>query len=202
MLGLLALFLGHLRAGRVRQVDYHQRIDSTLPEEAPALASYLYHARQVNGDALGATLFDLARRGFVRIEQDRQPKKWYESAAPFTMRLDRKAWRTRSGTLQGYERSLVEFLFDVVAEGRDTLHSREVGKAGGKMQKWFGAWKPMVRAAAGDRSYYDPGQHARDGGRGARLRRHPGRGHLPCRHGRAGGRDRHPGRGGVPGTLA
>ena len=155
VLGLLTLFLGHLRAGRVRQVDYHQRIDSTLPEEAPALASYLYHARQVNGDALGATLFDLARRGFVRIEQDRQPKKWYESGAPFTIRLDRKAWRTRSGTLQRYERSLVEFLFDVVAEGRDTLHSREVGKAGGKMQKWFGAWKPMVRAAAGDRSYYD-----------------------------------------------
>ena len=156
VLGLLAVFLGHLRAGRVRQVDYHQRIDSTLPEEAPALASYLYHAKQVTGDALGATLFDLARRGFVGIEQDREPKKWYESAAPFTMRLDRKAWRTRSEILQRYERSLVELLFDKVAEGRDALHSRELGKAGGKMQKWFEAWKPMVATAAGDRPYYDP----------------------------------------------
>ena len=190
------------RAGP-HQVDYGQRIDSTLPDEAPAVASYLYHGKQVNGDALGATLFDLARRGFVRMEPDPQPKKWYESGPMFTIRLDRGAWRGRSETLQRYERSLIEFLFDGVAEGRDSLHSREVHKAQGKMQKWFEAWKPMVRAAAGDRTLLRPGQH--------RARRWPRRsspaeswfrGHRPGhRHRRADGRGRRPGRRGVRGAL-
>ena len=156
VLGLLAVLAGHLKVGRAHRVDYDLRIDSTLPDEAPAVASYLYHGKQVSGAALGATLFDLARRGFVRMEPDSQPKKWYESGAPFTMRLDRRAWRGRSDDIQPYERSLVEFLFDEVAEGRDTLHSRQVEKAQGKMQKWFEAWKSMVRAAAGDAPYYDP----------------------------------------------
>lgn len=150
------MLAGHLKVGRPHEVDYDQRIDSTLPDEAPAVASYLYHGKQVNGAALGATLFDLARRGFVRMEPDPQPKKWYESGAPFTMRLDRRAWRGRSDEVRRYERSLVEFLFDDVAEGRDSLHSRQVKKAHGKMRKWFEAWKPMVLAAAGDRPCYDP----------------------------------------------
>ena len=101
LLGLLAVLAGHLKVGRPHQVQYDQRIDSTLPGEAPAVASYLYHGKQVNGDALGATLFDLARRGFVRMEPDPQPKKWYQSGAAFTMRLDRRAWRGGSDGSSG-----------------------------------------------------------------------------------------------------
>ena len=155
-LGLLVVLAGHLRVGRAHQVDYGQRIDSALPGESPTLASYLYHAKQVHGAALGATLFDMARRGFVSIEQDPEPKKWYESGTPFMIRLHRKAWQGQRHALQPYERSLIEFLFNVVAEGTDTLHSRQIAKAQGKMRKWFRTWKRQVQAASGDQPYYDP----------------------------------------------
>ncbi len=38
-LGLLTVLLGYLKVGRTHQVPYGQTIDSTLPDETPALVS-------------------------------------------------------------------------------------------------------------------------------------------------------------------
>jgi hypothetical protein len=154
--GLLAVVMGYLKAGRGHVVAYTQRVDANIPTEPPALASYVYYTKQVQGGALGATLFDLARRSLLNIEQDPQKKKWYESGPKFTIRLQRNEWRRRKSELKTYERSLIEFLFDEVAEGRDALGSRELKKARGKMQKWFRGWKKLVQASAPDRPFYDP----------------------------------------------
>ena len=115
-----------------------------------------YYTKQVQGAALGATLFDLARRGVIHIEQDPHKKKWNDSGPKFTIHLQRDAWRGRQHELRPYESSLIRFLFDEVAQGRDALGSRELKKARGKMQKWFRGWKKLVKMSAGDRPYYDP----------------------------------------------
>jgi len=154
-LGLLTVLFGYLKGGRVHPVSYTQTMDSTLPEESPALVSYFYY-RQVQGAALGATLFDLARKGILSLEQDSAKKKWYESGPNFTIRLDRNEWRGQRAQLQQFESSLIEFFFEVVAEGEDALHSRRLRKARSKMVKWFKGWKKAVRLAAGDYPYYDP----------------------------------------------
>ena len=101
-------------------------------------------------------MFDLARRGVIHIEQDPHKKKWYDSGPKFTIHLQRDAWRGRQHELRPYESSLIRFLFDEVAQGRDALGSRELKKARGKMQKWFRGWKKLVKMSAGDRPYYDP----------------------------------------------
>ena len=108
--GLLTVFFGYLTAGRAYPVHYRQTIDSTLPEESPALVSHFYHGKQVHGAALGATLFDLARRGIVSLEQDPTKKKWYEPGPNFTIRLDRQAYERQRGQLQPYESSVIAFL--------------------------------------------------------------------------------------------
>ncbi len=153
--GLLTVFFGYLTAGRAHPVHYRQTIDSTLPEESPALVSHFYHGKQVHGAALGATLFDLARRGIVSLEQDPTKKKWYEPGPNFTIRLDRQAYERQRGQLQPYESGVVAFLFEEVAQAGDVLHSRQLRKAKGKMQRWFKKWKTLVRSAAGDAPYYD-----------------------------------------------
>ena len=153
--GLLTVFFGYRTAGRAHPVNYPLTIDSTLPEESPALASYFYYTKQVQGAALGATLFDLARRGILTIEQDPEKKKWYESGPNFTIRLDKKARDRQRAELQPYESSLMKFLFEEVAPEGDALHSRQLRKAKGKMRRWFKKWKALVRRAAGDDPYYD-----------------------------------------------
>ncbi len=154
-LGLLTVLLGYLKVGRTHQVPYGQTIDSTLPDETPALVSYFYHGKNVLGAALGATLIDLARKGVISLEQDPEKKKWYESGSNFTIRLEIAERSSRQEDLEPYENSLIEFLFDKVAKGSDSLHSRQLRKAGGEMRSWFEKWKKLVQTAAGDQPYYD-----------------------------------------------
>ena len=54
--GLLTVVMGYLKAGRGHVVAYTQRVDANIPTEPPALASYVYYTKQVQGGALGATV--------------------------------------------------------------------------------------------------------------------------------------------------
>ncbi|MEJ2634505.1 MAG: DUF2207 domain-containing protein, partial [Calditrichia bacterium] len=91
--GFISLMVLYRKYGRSFPVPYNQKFDSALPEEKiPAVVSALYYNKQVNGNALASTLFDLARRGFLSIEQ-RMPaeKKWWRSDAPhFIMKINQK----------------------------------------------------------------------------------------------------------------
>ncbi len=66
--GWLTVVVGYLKGGRTGPVPYTQTVDANVPTEPPALASYVYYTKQVQGGALGATLFDLPRRGVLDIE--------------------------------------------------------------------------------------------------------------------------------------
>jgi uncharacterized membrane protein len=154
--GLFVVLLGYLKAGRAHPIAYYQETDMSVPQEPPAIVSYLYYGKQVHGAALGATLFDLARRGLLSIVPDVEPRKWWQSSARFTIQLNARERERQSAELATYETSLIDFLFDIVAGGNETLHSRELMKARGKMQKWFRTWKDEVKRTAGDYRLYDP----------------------------------------------
>jgi len=84
LLGFLGMLILYLRFGKGHQVDFNQKISSDLPhEEPPAFTSLFFFNKQVYGAAMTATLLDLARRGYLAIEQTTLPeKKWWGTKPP------------------------------------------------------------------------------------------------------------------------
>lgn len=148
----LAGFLGwgilYWRYGRGFQVPYRNKIDSSIPEDlSPVLASYVYFQKQVMGSTLMACLLDLARRGFVAIEQRVEPKRgWFSSEKQiFIIELKNLQWR-ESDELADFERELLAFLFEALAEGKDQVEFETLKKNGSKTMKWFKSWKKRIEA--------------------------------------------------------
>jgi len=87
----------------------------------PALAGWLFN-QSVSWHHGLATLFDLAGRGLIRIEEAAE-KKWYQSA-DFTVTL-----LDRSGGLRPHEQALLDLLFaDKNGVTYDTIKMSEMGK--------------------------------------------------------------------------
>ncbi len=145
--GLIVVTLLYFRSGRGFQVPYSQKTDPNLPEYPPAIFSSLYFGKQVRGNAMVATLFDLARRGFVSIEQkDVTQKKWYRSNKPnYLIKIDHLKWDKEKHKITDYERSMLEFILHELGKGQGTVDFRDFRKQMRKVQKWFGKWKKLIK---------------------------------------------------------
>lgn len=144
--GLLAWAALYLKFGRGFDVPYHQRVDPAIPENTPpAKASIIYNNNTVNSSALMAVLLDLARKGWLTIEEVPQPQKrsWFSSNEPdFLLRAKS---RTQDRTqLADYERDLLAFLFDELAADEDSVSLKTLKKSSTKVQKWFKTWQKKV----------------------------------------------------------
>ncbi len=118
--GLVAAF-GGARAyqSKARKAtSYLHRPPFDLP---PALAAFLFNQTVSWQHGLG-TLFDLASRGLIRIEETSE-KKWYRSADFDVTLVDRPA------DLRLHEQALVDILFsDKSGAFRDTLSLSDMGQ--------------------------------------------------------------------------
>ncbi len=116
--GLLGIALLYHKFGRGYDVPYRQKIDSTIPDDIhPTLASYLYYQKQMTGNALMAALLHLANRGYLKIGE--QPaatggRRFGAKKPRFMIQLENPDWRFDS-SLMNFEASLLEFLFDELA---------------------------------------------------------------------------------------
>ena len=87
----------------------------------PALAGWLFN-QTISWQHGLATLFDLAERGLIRIEETAE-KKWYESNQ-FAVTL-----LNRSGNLRPHENALLDLLFtDKSGAAHDTITMSDMGK--------------------------------------------------------------------------
>ena len=91
---------------------------------------YLLANREDYGNSIIATIFDLARRRIVLIEQDSTEKKSFfgkiKTEDEYIWEIDRNNWESNKSNLLGYENNLLEFIFDNLAKGNDAITIKEI----------------------------------------------------------------------------
>ena len=136
----------YLKYGRGYTVPYYEKISSELPvNEPPAITGTLFHAHQVPGSAITATIFDLARRGYLTVEQITQPeKKWWGTRKPeFALKLiyQQKA----DDTLLDFEKNLLDFIFEELGDGGPVVAFSVFKKKTTMVRGWFRQWSKVVK---------------------------------------------------------
>ncbi|MDZ7399705.1 MAG: DUF2207 domain-containing protein [candidate division KSB1 bacterium] len=157
--GVLALVAIYHRSGRPYAVRRSGRYSSEIPRDLPpAVASYVYYSGQINSGAMVATLLDLARRGFLSLEEFVQPKQSLFGKAQrinYRVHLNQEFFDQHRDELAAHERDMVEFLFEELAGGAHQIDFAAIRDARGKVMRWFAPWKGVIKQAWGDWPLYD-----------------------------------------------
>jgi uncharacterized membrane protein YgcG len=137
-----------------------QALVSALPSETPpAFVGYLLNGRQVSGADLTATLFDLARRGFLVLQEGRAERRQLfggtRTVSTYTLVLKRDALQQNASQLLPHEAGLLAFIFDVLARGGDTIEMEAIKKQQSRMARYFTTWSRQVKSEARARDYFD-----------------------------------------------
>jgi len=137
-----------------------QALVSAPPAETPpAFVGYLLNDRQVSGADLTATLFDLARRGFLVLQEGRAERRQLfggtRTVPTYTLVLKRDALRESASQLLPHEAGLLAFIFDVLAQGGDTIEMGAIKKQQSRMARFFATWSRQVKSEARARDYFD-----------------------------------------------
>ena len=167
-LGWLAFFIpAWRRDGRDYRFNdippYVHEPPSDLP---PALMESLLREGEVpTPRSFTATIFDLARRGFLEIEDVQVEKHGLFGPRTsvdtnLTLRRDPGA----GGVLRPFESAVLEFLFSDAAPGEATAGARltleelkkYLKRHPQEFQAWFQAWTRDVKAEAKDRGFIEP----------------------------------------------
>ncbi|MDZ7715309.1 MAG: DUF2207 domain-containing protein [Balneolaceae bacterium] len=107
-------------------------------KEAPAMVAWLLYNRNITGNALVATLLDLARRGYFEIHEQEAEDGWFSSGKPkFTIeRTDKDP----AGGFFPWEREVLHKAEQRIAEGEDTMKKLFSGNDT-DVARWFRKWK-------------------------------------------------------------
>lgn len=135
-------------------------VSPNIPSQTPpALLDYLLHNRDIYGGAIMGTLFDLARKGIIRLRHEEQErsglKKIFAEKASRSWDLDREKWEKEKDQLQDYENSLLEFLFDTIGKGKDSVNIKLIQKKRTAFMKFFRKWKKTVKKQGDEKGWFD-----------------------------------------------
>lgn len=165
LIGLAGIVGGYLlwRARGTRPVmpeSSAQALVSAPPAETPpAFVGYLLHDRQVSGADLTATIFDLARREFLVLQEGRAERRQLfggtRTVPTYTLVLKRDALRQNASQLLPHESALLAFIFDGLAKGGDTIEMGAIKKQQSRMARFFATWSRQVKSEARARDYFD-----------------------------------------------
>ena len=144
---LLIVIWLYSKYGKAFKVPYDLKVDSTIPTNVhPTILSCLYNNKQVYGNAISATIFDLARRDILAIEQIQpQNRKWWQPKIQYVFKLNRTGWNEIRTQLKDFENDMLEFFFNELGKGEDNINTLVIKKSSGKMHKWFEKWKKLVK---------------------------------------------------------
>jgi len=143
---LLVLWL-YNKYGKGHKVPYDLKVDSAIPSNIhPAILSCLYFNKQVYGSTISTTIFDLARRDILAIEQIQpKDKKWWHPKIQYIFKLNRSGWNEIRSQMKDFENDLLDFFFNEIGEGEDNINTMAFKKYSSKMRKWFEKWKKLVK---------------------------------------------------------
>ncbi len=136
------------------------KISPNIPSDTPpALLDYLLHDRQIYGGALMGTLFDLARRGILNLRHEEREvkgfKRLFKEKSTQYWDIKRDVWEKKAAQLTEYENSILEFLFDTIGQGKDSIEIKLIQKKRTAFMKFFREWKKEVKRRAEEREWFD-----------------------------------------------
>ncbi len=121
----------------------------------PAVADYLLN-RTLGGSAIAATFVDLARRGFLEIEEtERKKSSWFGEKKSSDYRLATTGKPLSEAA--DYERDLVQFAIAEAGKGEGVWLSdfkKVAGRSASRFHKWFKQWKEQVEELG--RRFFEP----------------------------------------------
>ena len=157
--GFLTVGRLHKRYGRKHKVPFPDTLYSEFPSDIPpALLSHLLYRGQTTGQALVGTLLDLARRGFLKIREEMKIKKGIFGPSKnrlYSLEFNRGFYLENKKDLQSFEESLLVFIFDDLAEGKDIINFKTLKKKRSKFVKWFEQWKEEVGKLGESNGYWE-----------------------------------------------
>lgn len=136
----------YLKYGKGHTVPYYEKISSELPvNEPPAITGTFFHGHQVPGSAITATIFDLAHRGYLTVEQiTQQEKKWWGTKKPeFALKLIYQ--QKVDDTLLDFEKNLLDFIFEELGDGGPVVAFSVFKKKTTLVRGWFRQWSKVVK---------------------------------------------------------
>ncbi|WP_234572124.1 DUF2207 domain-containing protein [Rhodohalobacter sp. 614A] len=127
-----------------------------IPDSTPpAIIGKLMGNNITSGQHLVATIFDLARRGWFTIEEEKIEKDGFFSSESTEFRV-RKVEPQPEDSLPTWEKMIVDHLNNQIENGYDKFD--ELFKEGEfKMSKWFPEWKKEVKAVYDEKNWIDKG---------------------------------------------
>ena len=132
------------------------KIASDIPDNSPpAFVGYLLNDRQIYGGALVGTLFALARREILAMRQEEEERKIGGTKTMYFWDLKREKWNADKSKLSNYENDLINFFFNELAEGEDTIDVKTIQKKQTKFMKFFQEWKKDVKEEAKEKGWWD-----------------------------------------------
>jgi uncharacterized membrane protein YgcG len=132
---------------------------SDIPGDTPpALVDYLLHDRRISGAGLVGTMLDLARRGYLSLREERVRKKrifgGIKTVPEYYWDLNRERLR-KDGDLAEFERDLLAFVFDDLAEGADSISLEDIKRSRRDFVRFFRGWTKTVQTRAGEEQWFD-----------------------------------------------
>ena len=147
------------RFGKAHHPNFNIKYSSEIPENiSPALANYIYNAGNVNAGAMIASLFNLAKWSYIKIEEKQIIKKSTSNnsvKSEYILKLNTDIFEEDIDKLSAYELNLITFLFDNLSENKNELFLKELNKSRTKFQKWFVSWQKLIKKTWGDQPIYD-----------------------------------------------
>ena len=158
--GLLAWWSLYKKYGKRPKLPTRMQITSDIPEKTPpALVGYLLNNQQIYGGAMVSTLLDLAQRGFIALREEQREKKGFlggfRKKSEYFWDLKRDYWNEHSSELFEYENELLQFIFDDLADGEDSIAINTIKKKQSKFTKFFRGWQKGVKKLGKEKDWFD-----------------------------------------------
>lgn len=125
-----------------------------IPDSTPpAIIGRLMGSNITSGRHLVATLFDLARRGWFTIEEEKKEKEGFFSTESTQFRV-RKVEPLPEDSLSDWEKMIVDHVNSQIQKGHDKFD--ELFKEGEfKMSKWFSEWQKKIKSVYDEKNWID-----------------------------------------------
>jgi uncharacterized membrane protein len=140
------------RYGKRTGPDFYPEFSRSLPSRhRPAYVNYLMNNTMLGNNALVATIFELGSRRFLKIKELQDDK----GKTKLVFELDREHFQNNKLKLEPWEVSLLEFMFDDLANGADVLEQAVMKKNASKLNKFFLKWSKQVKKEAEKLEWFD-----------------------------------------------
>ncbi|UNC93448.1 DUF2207 domain-containing protein [Candidatus Contubernalis alkaliaceticus] len=159
LLALGGVFYFWRKYGKEFKPDFQGDYYRELPADySPAEMAVLYRFGVISPDDLTATIMDLARRGYMKIEEGEEKKSGLFKKT-MDYRLTRKPGDFNQ-ELAPHELDLINYLFSTIAVGENELNFSDIEKHAKKnpsgFQGFYSGWQSTLKLNCDKYEFFDP----------------------------------------------